>query len=110
MDPRQRRPAWERRVEEADRARSGVLVAVLDEEPVGFPGMNPARDDDLPSTLVGEIATIYVDPGHWGEGGGGRLMRAGLENPASASYREAADVRPRPQDTAAPTTGDQPRA
>lgn len=92
LDPRQRRPVWERRIREADWPRSGLLVAVRDERVVGFLGMNPVRDHDLSPEMVGEVATIYVDPRHWGEGVGGRLMRAGLENLASAGYREARPV------------------
>lgn len=49
-----------------------VAVAVADEV-VGFCTASLSSEDES----WGEVHTIYVDPDHWGEGHGRRLLRAG---------------------------------
>ena len=48
-------------------------VAVLDGNVVGFASGGPHRDDDLPID-VGELWSIYVDPGAWGRRAGSALF------------------------------------
>ncbi len=60
-----------------------VVVAEVAGLVVGFAHVGPAHDPDLgPET--GQLATIYVDPGHWGSGVGRVLHDTGLERLAAA--------------------------
>lgn len=45
-----------------------LFVATLDDEPVGYASTTPDEPAD-----VGDVS-VYVDPGHWGEGVGTRLL------------------------------------
>lgn len=45
-----------------------LFVATLDGEPVGYAGTTPDESED-----VGDVS-VYVDPEHWGEGVGSRLL------------------------------------
>jgi GNAT superfamily N-acetyltransferase len=64
---RDRRAAWWRGVLE-----QGALVHVVGDPAVGFCHPTPSNDEGW-----GEIRSIYVHPGHWGEGLGARLLDAG---------------------------------
>jgi GNAT superfamily N-acetyltransferase len=55
---------------------------------VGVAAVGASRDPDA-GRLVGELASIYVLPTHWGQGGGRLLMREAVRSLAQAEFREA---------------------
>ncbi len=62
-----------------------VMVAEEVGRIVGFAHVGPHHDSDLGSDR-GMLAALYVDPGWWGSGVGGRVHDAGLERLASDGY------------------------
>ena len=83
LRPEDRREQWEDILASADWPRRGVLVAE-DDGVLGFAALSPNRDGDADPAAVGEIAALYLSPGVWGRGIGGRLMTESL-----ALFREA---------------------
>ena len=62
-------------------------VAELDGAIVGFAGIGPSRDPINPE--LGELDTIAVEPNHWRNGIGQRLMSTALDHLIADGYREA---------------------
>lgn len=93
LDPAQRVGLWERVLAGvgagAGAGRAGVMVADADGALRGFAGFSPSRDDDADQDRVGEITAIYLLPGAWGTGTGGRLMGAALGCLVQAGFSEA---------------------
>jgi ribosomal protein S18 acetylase RimI-like enzyme len=56
-----------------------VVVAEEGERLVGFVAVAPTGDPDLDPERVGEVRTLYLDPGAFGSGVADPLMEAGLE-------------------------------
>jgi GNAT superfamily N-acetyltransferase len=54
-----------------------TLLAVEDDEILGFVAFGPSRDADTPE--AGEIFALYIDPSRWSGGVGRLLMRAARE-------------------------------
>ncbi|MFG6447736.1 GNAT family N-acetyltransferase [Roseateles sp. BYS180W] len=52
-----------------------LLVAHVDNEPMGFVGFDRSRDRGTPST-TGEIWAVYAAPQHWDKGVGQALVQA----------------------------------
>ena len=90
LDPAARTARSERALAEMDWPRRGVLVAEDAGQVVGFAGFCPSRDADLDPRAVGEISTIYLLPGAWGQGHGRALMDAALATLGQATYAGAA--------------------
>jgi GNAT superfamily N-acetyltransferase len=90
LDPEQRVARWAARLGQArdDWPRIGVLVAADGDQVVGFAGVSPVRDPDLDPATTGELTTIYLLPGAWGQGHGRELMTGALAV-LSETYREA---------------------
>lgn len=67
-------------------ARPGVQTLVADEDGriVGHTTVGPDRDEDGP----GELWSIYVDPGDWGNGAGRALLTAAKNELAAAGFTE----------------------
>ncbi|MCH7342842.1 GNAT family N-acetyltransferase [Pelomonas sp. CA6] len=55
-----------------------LLVAHVDNEPMGFVGFDRSRDKGTPST-TGEIWAVYAAPQHWDKGVGQALVQAARE-------------------------------
>jgi GNAT superfamily N-acetyltransferase len=83
LDPGRSRVQWESVLEATAWPSTGTLVLVDgDASPVpptetiiGFAGLSPTRDDDDDPTSVGELQTLYLDPGVWRQGAGSLLLR-----------------------------------
>jgi RimJ/RimL family protein N-acetyltransferase len=88
LHPERRVAAFEATLDATSWPSTGILVLADDPGPgdggplppddtiVGFAGLGPTRDDDDDQTAVGELRTLYLDPGHWRRGGGSTLLRA----------------------------------
>jgi GNAT superfamily N-acetyltransferase len=88
LDPAQRLTRWERSLAEVDAARTGVLVADVGGDLLGFASYSPSRDSDADPGRVGEIGAIYLLPSAWGRGIGRRLMEATLSCLVTAGFVE----------------------
>lgn len=65
-----------------------VSVVALDGDVIcGFAVSGPARDDD--ASGLGEVLALYVDPGVWRRGVGGRLMRDARIRLAERGFTDA---------------------
>ena len=64
---------WAERLRDLD-ARWHTLVAISEDEVVGFVSGGPSSDEDADAIRVGELSAIYVLPSAWGTGAGRRLM------------------------------------
>ncbi|MGQ0431969.1 MAG: GNAT family N-acetyltransferase [Microthrixaceae bacterium] len=87
LAPEQRVPLWQRVLASTDWPTQGTLVLDCDGEAVGFAHLIPSRDDDQVQP-TGEVASMYLDPRVWRQGGGRLLMAAALDALAT-SYGEA---------------------
>jgi GNAT superfamily N-acetyltransferase len=82
LDPDQSRVQWESTLEATAWPSTGTLVLVDEdispvaatETIIGFAGLGPTRDHDDDPTSVGELQTLYLDPGAWHQGAGSRLL------------------------------------
>jgi GNAT superfamily N-acetyltransferase/8-oxo-dGTP pyrophosphatase MutT (NUDIX family) len=83
LDEERRAEMWRRQLQSAGH---GVLVAVRARDVLGFSSIVRSRDGDATED-TGEIAAIYVDPDHVGQGLGRALMQASLELAWRRSYR-----------------------
>src|SRR5437899_1835970 len=54
--------------------RQQVLVADREGQVIAFAVVQPSRDEDADSILVGELDQFYSDPSVWGQGVGRKLM------------------------------------
>ena len=72
----ERASMWRSSLESLPRPRATRLVAVVDEEVVGFAIAGPAAEDGQPD--IGELYAINVDPDHWGTGVGAALIDAAI--------------------------------
>lgn len=70
---------WRSLIEEQSSDLPQVLVAIENDEMVGFTRVNRTRDSDLDKSLWGEIEAIYVHPDRWGSGYGTALLDMGAE-------------------------------
>ena len=77
---------WRGRIARTD--LTPLLVAVVDDEPVGFAtyGAEQPSDD---ATESGQLYAMNVDPDHWGGGIGRALLRRATDALAAAGYRDA---------------------
>ena len=66
-----------------------VLVAVDDEEVVGFAHIGPSGDKDLKPKVVGELYSMYLDPARYRRGWGTELMAAVFDSLTAAGFAEA---------------------
>ncbi|MBO4209723.1 GNAT family N-acetyltransferase [Micromonospora echinofusca] len=89
--------AWAQRRRDAGTADPDhpfrTLVAMVDGQVAGFTTFGPYRRDQDPDDLDpahGELLSMFVDPGRWGQGVGRELMRAtraGLAGQGRAELR-----------------------
>ena len=72
----QRESLWVRSIESAD---SGVWVAQLNNQVVGWISVGASRDDDAVGGNTGEVMALYVLASHWKTGVGLALWKAGVQ-------------------------------
>jgi GNAT superfamily N-acetyltransferase len=103
LDPHRRAGEWENALRATAWPSRGtlVLVDVGGSPPVdtgaetgaamitGFAGLGPTRDDDDDPTTVGELQTLYLDPGVWRRGAGSTLLVAAQNQLRRAGFRSA---------------------
>ena len=87
LQPEDRLPQWQ----EALSATTWPVVLLAEENGVvvGFVELAPSRDADADVEAVGEVRTIYLDPGAWGGGVGSALLRAAEAELTRAGFRFA---------------------
>jgi L-amino acid N-acyltransferase YncA len=76
---------WARRIESTGGA--GMFVAVAEGVAVGFAAFGGCAEPNA-DTRVGELYAINVDPDHWGNGLGRRLLTAAMQELRSDGYQE----------------------
>jgi GNAT superfamily N-acetyltransferase len=64
---------------------SAVFVAEFEGAVIGFAGVGESREEEG----VGELFTIYVEPGRWGTGAGRALIERAEESLAGSGFDEA---------------------
>ena len=67
--------------------RTAVLIAEGGDGMLGYVAAGPSRDPDVPGT-VGEIWTLFLEPGAIGRGVGTRLLQAGLDHLREIGLKE----------------------
>ena len=77
---------WTKRLESSVQSAK-TIVAEIDGTIVGYICIGVSRD--LDASDVGELYTIYVDPGHQGKGVGSALIREGIQFLKSMSFNKA---------------------
>jgi len=89
LHPAARVKSWAEGLADDGWPRKGTLVAVQNEEIIGFASFAQARDDDLDPASVVDMQAIYVLPGSWRGGVGRLLMSAAVDAFAGAGYAGA---------------------
>ena len=93
LDPRESRERWEDILAATRWPSTGTLVLVdadSDAEVVtGFANIGPTRDEDDDHLTVGELRTLYLDPGIWRRGGGSLLLWAAQVQLGRAGFTRA---------------------
>jgi GNAT superfamily N-acetyltransferase len=64
-----------------------TILAFLDGELAGFATVSRSRDEDVPQ--AGELCALYVDPDHWRDGVGRRLLAESRRLMREEGYEEA---------------------
>ena len=75
---------WSRSIESGE---SGLLVAELNNQVVGWISVGASRDEEGAVTNAGEVMALYVLAGHWQTGVGLALWRAGLQHLSAQGYQ-----------------------
>jgi ribosomal protein S18 acetylase RimI-like enzyme len=96
MDPERRLGQWQESLEATAWPLTGTLVLVETAAESstgvatigGFARVSPSRDDDAPP-LVGELQTLYLDPGFWHKGAGSALLAAAHSQLVRAGFHAA---------------------
>lgn len=72
-----------------DSPQRSVLVAIDDDEVVGFAHTGPSGDKDLKPKQVGELYAMYLDPARFRQGWGSELMTAVFDRLRAAGFTES---------------------
>jgi GNAT superfamily N-acetyltransferase len=99
LRPEDRLPMWEEVLARTAWPRLGTFVLLgpggadvdlrtADGAVVGFASFGPSRDGDAADS-VGELHTLYVDPGSWERGGATRLIDAVVDALRDAGFTRA---------------------
>jgi ribosomal protein S18 acetylase RimI-like enzyme len=89
LTPARRLMVWQRVIRETDCPRAGVIVAEAHRRIIGFVHVKPSRDPDSDPVAVGQLTSIYVLPGWWGQGIGRQLMTAAINRMTVAGFDQA---------------------
>ncbi|WP_107774600.1 GNAT family N-acetyltransferase [Nocardioides sediminis] len=70
------------------RVRDGdvALLATYGEKPAGMALAEPYAEGGVVDPACGHVAMVFVSPGYWGSGIGGRLLRALQSPPAGTAW------------------------
>jgi GNAT superfamily N-acetyltransferase len=79
-------PGRRARVEEKVRASDVALLATYGERPAGMAVAEPYAEGGVVDPACGHVAMVFVSPGYWGSGIGGRLLRALQSPPAGTAW------------------------
>jgi GNAT superfamily N-acetyltransferase len=85
FDVETRQRFWRDAFEREWPATSAVFVAEVEGAVVGFAGVGASREEEA----IGELFTIYVEPGRWGTGAGRALIERAEESLAGSGFGEA---------------------
>jgi GNAT superfamily N-acetyltransferase len=83
------RDRWREAITAPPTSKHKVLVAVAGPDTVGFASVGPATDSDLWPGADGELYELRVDPGHIGQGHGGRLLHAAADTLTDDGFHTA---------------------
>jgi ribosomal protein S18 acetylase RimI-like enzyme len=95
LEPQGRLGLWESALAATAWPSTGTLVLVDTSGPIesqaigGFASISPTRDADDDPTSVGELQTLYLDPGVWRRGVGSTLLQAAQEQLGRAGFHVA---------------------
>lgn len=89
LDVEERAKRWQSWLESAEPPRATLVLEDGPEGVIGFVGVAASRDPDADPLVVGEVAAIYLLPGHWRRGGGRMLMQDAVKVLADSGMREA---------------------
>jgi GNAT superfamily N-acetyltransferase len=83
-----RTPTPGRRARVAAKVRDGAvaLLATYGERPAGMVVAEPYAEGGVVDPACGHVAMVFVEPGYWGSGIGGRLLRALQSPPAGTAW------------------------
>ncbi|PUA80582.1 GNAT family N-acetyltransferase [Nocardioides currus] len=79
-------PGRQERVADKLRSSEVALLATYGDKPAGMIVAEPFLDDGAPDPTCGHISMVFVDPGYWGSGIGGALVRAVQAPPAGRDW------------------------
>jgi RimJ/RimL family protein N-acetyltransferase len=85
FDVEERQRVWRQWLAQEPPVASATFVAEVDGALVGFAGVGRSREEEG----VGELLTIYVDPGRWGTGAGRALIARAEASLAESGFGEA---------------------
>ena len=85
FDVEARRRFWREVFDEGLPSASAIFVAEIEGAVAGFAGVGASRDEHG----VGELFTIYVEPGCWGTGAGRALIERAELSLAESGFAEA---------------------
>lgn len=79
-------PGRRARVEAKVRDGDVALLATYGERPAGMVVAEPYAEGGVVDPACGHVAMVFVEPGYWGSGIGGRLLRALQSPPAGTAW------------------------
>ena len=79
-------PQRRARVEAEVRDAPVALLATYGDRPAGMVVAEPYAEDGVEDPSCGHVAMVFVDPGYWGSGIGGALVRALQAAPEGAEW------------------------
>lgn len=79
-------PGRRARVEAKVRDGAVALLATYGERPAGMVVAEPYAEGGVVDPACGHVAMVFVEPGYWGSGIGGRLLRALQSPPAGTAW------------------------
>jgi GNAT superfamily N-acetyltransferase len=85
FDVEERQRWWRQWLAREPAPPAAVFIAELDGVVVGFAGVGRSREE----AEVGELYTIYVEPGSWGTGAGRALIERAEESLRASGFAEA---------------------
>jgi GNAT superfamily N-acetyltransferase len=88
LEPEDRLGQWDEALASAERWPT-VFVAEEEGRLFGFAAVGPTRDEDVDTTRVGELYTIYLDPEAWGGGLSVALLEQAVEELTTGGFERA---------------------
>ncbi|EON23376.1 MULTISPECIES: GNAT family N-acetyltransferase [Nocardioides] len=79
-------PGRQERIAEKLASSDVALLATYGDKPAGMIVAEPYLEDDVVDPTCGHISMVFVEPGYWGSGIGGALVRALQAPPAGQAW------------------------